>query len=363
VSKRTSRSKDFSELFRYLVPLESMMTWIDFRGSGEHSVGAAVVWVKNGSVISERAARVGHHQALTKSVFERIGNGRFDWTLRFTDYDGILQRKRIEFDRDQRSTGICAEGMTSISVFVPDNHFAKKPPRWLWKFGNWWFEDEAIHQCQFRKRLMTTTLPKLIITPIWLVLTVLLRLIIAAVAAIFGLRRIEWKAVVSPFSTYFQDVGRDCEMSGWVNRMTWPFLPVVVIASAAAGFVVMRLLKSVEVMPGANFWLFGAAVFFGVLFINFLINRLIIPAVDRWVYKSIRETAEERKARRKREAEDMKRRKRREFLEAIQNDIEEHLLCESALITTDVSELPKGKRTIWLKFMDTKSKVCKPFAQ
>jgi hypothetical protein len=200
---------------------------------------------------------------------------------------------------------------------------------------------------------------------------VLVRATYASFALLWGIRGIDWSAIVHPFDADFRSVcpkiwdlddfwsGRKnvyCSNKEGIERLS-PFL----FFHPLAWFVIFGIaclahwlgVSTIQVVSGLVAVLLCVLLFLAGIGIEVWWEKNHKSDYDR-IYA--REIAEQAKRKAKREATVLARKlKRREVLK--------DLLYRGAVVKPELSALPKSRQTIWLKLADLKARVCRPFQQ
>lgn len=399
------------ELERYVVPLEDQMRYIQFRRPGTNVIHATVMWqpddeepsvkeivtgrtdsgLYRAQMLSMKRPETEALEAKAQSLRRKqrdVDAEDAEYVVLQTEIDQIeaeVAEKRFsespevsvraDFDTIKR---IDAE--FQLDVVVPEEMFAKEPPRWMkWlgtRYSTW--QSAARDQCDLRRRAIITgfTLPF-----VWAWLAIKNTVMFLAVAGVvllveiinlgqiaalllLGARNINYKPL-NPFdeevNDFVKDIGKDLKPSFWWTKkvksddgfyeykyeLRHPVLlvvnPPVVLALAAIAFGLYLLLST------ALFHLIVGII--GGLFLSIV---LIVGVLASEAAANNRAT---RALRREQEAKERK--ERREAL--LRKDLEQ-LACSSASRDVSISALPKERRTVALRFQALKVKVCKPFA-
>jgi len=328
--------------YRKVVPLQDLMTYLEFRSSGENQIWA---------FISPKDKKAVRNEFLTKEsgqyktdILDIDGK---EWGLNFagkyvTAADGVTQDY-------VRSPKFPAEPVT---VNVPTGVFAKEPAKWEKIWVNHWFRDKAIDQCDYRRRrLLAYTLQ-----PIVMLLDVLVyRLLLAIIAVSYLSRGLCLKYFLHPL-TYSvwdaadllkggtwaiahlpEDEGSDLEITfSYVVRKLWK-LPLMPVSLLLLWFMVhFHLILAL---------LIAVLLFLLVSFLAFAITGGAIGDIMDSFWKWW----------------DNKQHPARPWY-LDQEELEAITCNPSFQDRTSVSALPAKHRTISLRFQDLKSRVCRPFS-
>ncbi len=327
---------------RYIVPLGRMMEFIPVHRPGISKIFAAIVW-------DEEDGKAGLKQRyLTKE------RGRYETS--------VLRYDKEDSFREMMSNFM---GSDMVELQVPEWMFAKK--RWDSWWVNLFFESKPVDDCHFRKRRMFAYTAQPLILSVWLPFRIAAGFVVAFFHTILLARPdVNWKAAFVPFRYQMGDIclnaedpvtlfefaivdgklrkeeegiefGKDIVIfSGWGLTPIWPtiLLGVCSIPSLLRAVVFKNALTAalavVVIVLGTS--LFFTIISLGTIAIRRWKERQPLPA------PAPSATEAEQK-----------------FKEL------EPLLCATGLAAR-LDALPRQRRTIRLRFMDLKRKVCRPFA-
>ena len=347
---------------RKLLPLDQAMEYVTFYRPGGHKLFAKVVWDEDGRLGRLRKALLGVEQS-----------GQY--TTNVVRYDLHTQKVTLFESFGE----VCQQGPIEplLTVNVAPEFFAKKPPEWLRRWTNWWFETGPRDQCQFRRRCILAFTIQPPIALIWFIGLFLVRLTIASFLFFFlGFRGINFKPVVflrkysnediwtendeyvrwgavSFFTT--DKVGK--ERPAFIQILT-PFFPVAV-------FLLQAIFKLCR--ENSDSWLE-----IGVIAISVWLGTVALFATCHFIWKPI---AKKREAVRLAEAADSAAQERkwlakREREEALKRALEarfarqyQEMVCPGVPLKASIEALPSSRRTIHLRFHALKQRVCRPFAR
>ncbi|MEK7637780.1 MAG: hypothetical protein AAB402_05365 [Patescibacteria group bacterium] len=323
---------------RQLEPLERGLAYVSFRAPGRNTIQAKIVWDPDGlgrlkdSFLSRERGKY-QTTVLSASSGELVGNA---WTL----------------------------GYSKIQVTVDRKCFAAKPPAWLARWINFWFETEPVDECAFRRRaILAFTLQPLTLAlyyPLKLAIMLFIGLWYTVMLGRGGINyRALWPLAGAELSEL---VTREAglERSFWFHLWRWqfspPFLTIVTL--------LMLFVKSVSEDPKTHkhieilFRTFGqylqylAVIIVAAYALTVLVSVLVgligsIPVVQQRLKERRREAA------------------RKQALAEVQQ-IETamgYLVCTGD-VPRPVSfrNLPPQQRTFDLRFKELKARVCRPFA-
>lgn len=335
------------ELQRMIVPLGQMMHYISFSRPGVNIIQAQVILNVSNRPIKEYRTKL-------------LARDRYDeFEERLLSYDGSLNLNYYEESKRM----ICR-----LDIDVDPKFFAKEPSDFERWWVNLWFERPPREQCDFRKRRFLAYSIQPVIVAVWVALIVLARGFIALFSVLLGNRNTLWSAVVHPFRYITADVFRLSDLSSvfwedkdgnlrrWFVRAINPptvIFVALLLSPLGLGFF-QRLLLAPFVILAIVGCVWGA--------VRLIIHVLsVIPdklSKRNWSWK-LKTGQEDVKRKAKMEAENAK---QRELLDKQYAP----LLCSvvyKSIHPLDLSSLPTNKRTIKLKFLDLKSRVCRPYAR
>ena len=311
------------EVTRQVVPLMDLMTYVQFRRPGKNRIHATVVYGKD----PKRVLRKRHDNGVYACpVIERrdsmLDSYCDEWGS--IDWDEVIERLgkepslpvRDALRRESRArkepritfrfssiNRLPEEG--SLDVVVPKEMFAKEPSKALqWIVNQLPWEQKPHDQCHFRQRAMVSV-PLLV--P-WLLIKLAVALPVVSVpAGVIGI------------------------------------LALLGVLDEVVAFVI-------EILPTVGIIVGVLAIGSGLLW---LVDKLFTDRIGKWWDRQRYEW----NANRKTSAQAAK----KANLEAFRQELE-LLSCTDRPQPTKLSDLPKERRTVRLRFLDLKSKVCKPFA-
>jgi len=319
------------------------------------------------------------------------------------EYEGMGIRQAVirEMSPDGASLlRLAFEEIAQIKVNVAAEFFAKEPWPWVRWWVNFWFRTTPRDQCQFRKRKI---FPAFSIQPIpvfiWMVLKLAWRAVVVLWLLLLGKRGIDFRPLISPFRARTGNIYSDLYWSvfthrcytdtlGYVHhqkRAWWvPFfsplclMPCVGLAFAARHF---------------DWWEFSRFNIIEILLLGLLIPTAIVGAcsllagiiwlgekacqfVGNWFRKHFptkgQKTCEELMAEEKRKEEERRLKEKAAAVAAKERDerferefVETFMPLSCVYVAgkpVTVASLPTGHKTVHLRFLDLKAKVCKRFA-
>jgi hypothetical protein len=401
--------QDGQELQRYVFPLEDQMRYIQFRRPGTNTIHATVLWQPDDEeasvkTILEKRDDNGQYRADTLDVkrpetealeaksrsLQRERSGLDESTEAYATLSAQIDQVEAEVNgaRSSESPEVNIRvrfdsitrigGEFQLDVMVPEEMFAKEPPRWMkWlgtKYAHW--NNAARDQCDLRRRALFTlfTLPfywawraiRAVGFAVFAVIVLAgMEIIILAQAAFFlllGLRNIDFHAIREPIDKYGDarvKIGENYKPSFWTTKK--------VENSERPGEYKYELRHPVLLVLNPPVLLLMAGIAFGLYLTLsqslFQIILAIVIVVFATVLLLIGALAgegkrEARALRREQEAQERKERQQAELRKEL-----EQLACSSASREVSVSALPRERRTVALRFQALKSQVCKPFAR
>jgi len=334
---------------RKIVPLEQEMEYFYFEEPGKHRIQATVLCTKDVTTLKRRL--------LTKDC------NFYDLDI----LDGKGDLENVAYKMRYRFTIEVCVGSGEVNVDVAQEFFAKKPAEWLWNWVNLWYETRPRDQCQFRRRCMLAFSLQPFVVLLWIICICPIRFAIASFLKFgLGMRGIKFKPIYRPLLMETNDVWHDNEGSVFIKnsigkQRPWFLLllmPVFVIP-LAAGF------------SGLKYWLFADLDFWWVPIAVITVIAGLVPLgyifiFFAWLFEKIIEfTLGSPDDWRQYKMTKLARKKKQEKLAAIRayDDTYSPLVCRGVPLKASLKALPKQRRTIYLRFMDLKTKVCKPFAK
>ncbi len=401
------------EMDRRLVPLTDEMCYLNFHRPGENVIHATIVWMK------------GESDGSPKKVFnKRFDDGEF-MTQILTDEnprESKLRQRRNEIWDEQRMLDSDSEEAAALrseedqidaeladlygaetsffgirndfnavsqlgeeiqlGVVVPEDMFAKNPPRWMQWLGNFYnWEKAAVDQCHLRKRALITlsTLPFVLTAKLLFYIVAggimqLGNLVMLGLALLCTARDINYEPFRHPISCRPTDIWDGVKNSYWFDKKVVKqeilnegkenerTVEVVEYEERSPLFFIISppLIAFLSIIGAVLYYFFDSMMFIyagvGAAFVMaalFLVGSLFSPLFS--PIKSYFDNRADERRRKQREASE----KRAELL---RHDLE-LLACDGRTRDVNVSSLPKSRRTVGLRFQETKAKVCRPFAR
>lgn len=325
-----------SKEYRKVVPLKDLVTYVEFRCAGPNKV-----W----GFISHRKPSDARDYWLGKS------GGDFKTSALNSDGSDWAYDMKQDYDDSNRILNASPQ-----PVVVPTDVFAAEPWAWEKTWVNWLMREKAIDQCDFRRRrLFAYTLQ-----PIVMLGNILLRMIFTLVSLLIGARNFSLQYVLHPM-TGFDDLPKVCcggsifirhlpeddlppyqykptpfQMLSYLVRSFWllPFMPVIFIPLALATYYHVWPLLII------SFSVAALATTVMVIVAGFISHYF----ADTWEsFVSIFRTKDD-------------------TLWYLNQDEMDLLTCSPEKKPLTYKSLPLRKKTLYLRFQNLKSKVCKPYS-
>ena len=355
------------EVERQMIPLQQMMTFLQFNMSGTHTLHAAIVHPKERHDKSDMVSEV-----LDMSAFD-------EYSLHAMDRLGEFRPEWI----NDCSNSVTAVAHTSLDVVVPKELFAKEPPVWLSAWANRWFSRPPRDQCAFRRRvIMSLTVQPIPVLIQGLVIFVI-RLLHWLLGLFLGMRGLRFKPVLHPYGYSKADIW-DGEVNqkgsgssffvyksdGRTDRSGWWFFlfpPIPTLLFIVALFIVV---VSLEVYFVNLYVLWATSLMMLVIVLGIVSVIMIvgfIVEIGNWLESDERKRtrAKHRRERAQRTQEALERRdeeRRKSLLRAQEAELA-ILGCDRRPEKVSIQNLPRDRRTVLLRYHDLKARVCRPFAR
>jgi hypothetical protein len=252
--------------------------------------------------------------------------------------------------------GYLLEDMTVIKVNVGKEFFAPEPKEWEKWWVNLWFDWPAHDQCSFRRRRILAYTVQPFAVLLFVLWHSLWRIGAALVFLLIGFHGVKFTPIVHPFRDKLNDVlDQDDSISFSEacfylsdkdgNRRSPLWLVLHPVSLMLIGFAVYAA-KHYNLWAMRHKILVVGGVIALVLFVLWLVVSTIIS------HTTSPESKQKRleKHKKQRELEQQER-------EAALNEV----TCGNGMLMARVGDLPPRLRTFRLRFLDLKSKVCRPF--
>ncbi len=362
------------ESLRKLVPLLDEMAYVSFSRPGNNEVFATVVYNKEG------------HGAFLELGPLFTGGYPYNYRQTIFEYDGSVNHMHHE----RKSGKVKYEGTIlsslsdTIDVSVPAEMFAKEYPDWVKTYVGKFFQAKPKDQCHMRRRTLFFAAPFSII---YFPIAYLVRTVTLAAGLLLGLRGLEPNGFLHPIESGMFDVVANADnvkRSVWFkdtsrNRRPMPVLMLNPISALLAGTIFWTIgtyhvtrNEQIVGLVGWAWWKYFAAVYLaqvglaaafllilGVLAVisamigSSLSKRVSVWSSSRWDRLSAKRNENKERARQEQKVRALKELDRE--LSA--------MVCRPTGAGVSLEALPKRKRTVHLRFEETKRKVCRPFAR
>lgn len=327
---------------RKVVPLKDLMAYVEFKSSGPNKIWA---------FISTRGREYAKDTYLSRRggeyITDILDNGGDEWSVLFA---------HTKYDENGEYAGRTKEPdfASIVDVEVPAGVFAAEPSQWEKNWVNHFFKEKCVDQCDFRRRrLFAYTLQ-----PVIILLQQVIRLAITLLSAAILSKGFSFKPLLNPLamdmddtwdllrggSLFVRELREDKEydvpkttkkiISYCVRKfLLVPFLPIIVIP-----VVLLALFKPV-----------GLAIFssaFIVILLGLLLVAFIGGGAAKQFIKKVLDLLSDEPA------------------EAWYLNQEEITLltCNPEKKPLTFNTLPAKKQSLKLRFLNLKSKVCRPFS-
>lgn len=384
----------YEEVDRLVIPLDQAYGAYEFERPGRFAMFATVVW----SDREDSGKRAALKQLRGLLQTNSLGDGYEHATI-------------FHHDRFAMHPGHCyrIDDMDMVHIKIDESLFAKEPPRWLWNWANLFHETPAKNQCMYRHRLFVLSLPKAPLALLLALWHVLFRILFVPAFLLSGWRpnSLNLRPIYHPFSTsldemtglarydhyamYSKDaLGNSCRRAihERIIRMPITWVLAYVAGFAAIWYFERQLLIALHAVVHAITWLIIELfhLFWNNSTMIILISLTVVAS--RLLHNHLKlldatETVNKPKTE-AREREVRRLQQERERL-ALEHQKQEHRARERARLdtfyaarlqpltcssdtpregqTVSVAALPASHRTIVVRFMELKSKVCLPFAR
>ena len=349
---------EWVQVDRQIYPLDQGYGQIQFTKANTFHVFAYVIWE-------------GRHSSGTRR--EEIENLR-KYEERKEQYPLEWSREINFNDPDHRNLRwhlSCFDRKEEIEVKIDPSLFANPLPGWAMWWTNLWFEGKSRDECSWRRRALLAFLgPQIVLVPIWIVLRALVCLVYAIGLGAFGYWAISLKPIIHPFKMDITMVNqteqekqrrreRSLLLDAMLTPILWPIFSGIVyglvrfrgwIAHAATWSVtgIVRFLHNHSV----------AALLVGVL------CTLIAVSLFRWFTMSDAEQHRKELVRRdsiRRTNQLISELRRAETARYYRERINPLACSAGGPKQASMMALPKSHRTVVVRWMDLKARVCKPF--
>ncbi len=367
-----------AEVSRDVVPLTSLMTYIQFRRPGKNRIHATVVWSSEENpkkILRKKDDNGGYRCEVVEQRDSMLDQYRdtAGWAdLRQIAKDLGKDEEELREESRARQEPFITYNFTSmqrlpeegvLDVEVPKEMFAKEPPEILQRFVGILWERKPHDQCHFRRRLLLSfpLVPLfLVFFSALMVVAEIVSLLAVATLLVAGKRGINYEPVRRPHKyppwDVWESVGR--HTSVWYTKKddssTFFLLWFINPATLSVLGITAGALAQLKVLDEVTAFIVGQIGPIALAFIAFVMLSLVL----RWlILKFFGARIEQRKERWKKERAAAKEAAEQAYLRSL-----ELLACSDRPRPTSLQELPKEHRTVRLRYLDLKSRVCKPFA-
>jgi len=326
------------EMSRTLVKLTKEMAYVQLFRAGKNVIHAAVV---NGP----------NKRNIRNAFLTKVRSG-FETSILMYECDAFLQTEdewhaeTAVFSTHKSGAFMRHPGEATLTVEVDEKFFASDPARWRMWLVNRFYSGREDDQCDFRKRFLISAAVTVTVYWEYIILKWLASLVTALVCLIGGARDIDWGPVRNPFSGFPTDVAYDIDSSVWVHKANgqnrhwihWVLLNPLGVTIATTLLVLGVLFRN-DIWP----FLLGIGIGAGIVFGVIVVFRAGADAYDRRRYAG--KTA-----------------KTDDEIAAMLAELEA-MVCRDTTPEASLQALPREKRSAYLRFQETKRKVCKPRAR
>ena len=325
-----------SKEYRKVVPLKDLMAYVEFRAGGPNKIWGFISFYSNKND--------------TRDSFLSRKNGDFKTNILSTDGSEYAYDFREDYSNSNKLLVSQPQ-----SVVIPTDVFASEPWEWEKTWVNHFFREKPIDQCDFRRRRFFAYS----IQPFIVLGNLFIRFLFVLTALLIGTRNLSLNPLFSPLSTDMQDAANVCtggsifirhckedDIYAWIPRpleLVWyliksywalPFMPPILFLTVLMIFC--HIWNYFIVLGAVVGFITGIAVVI-TYFASDMYNETLA-----W-FNMILDRKEEAPW----------------YLD--QNEID-LLTCKPDRAGFNFKNLPARKKTVYLRFQDLKSRVCKPFS-
>ncbi len=323
------------EVDRGLLEIDQLMDYVQFSRPGKYTVYAAIVYLKSRNIDWMK-------------IFCLSKRSTHNYEYKVFDGAGKFRKNYLE----ESDIGVIEH--TSIDIVVGKEFFAKEPREWENKWVNIFFSTKPADQCAYRRRrILAYTLQPILVFLILIPIVTIIKLFGGIFFLLCGYRGIDFKPILHPLRDTPNDVWYYRESSIFVKDKDGnqrPFYYILFAPIVWIGLFVFSFLTNMFLPYGILFLPYGIPMQFVVFSLSFIVVVLLLNKLQSITIEMIK-LHELR-------AEEERRKRLQEERERLFGDI----ICDYSL-GVGVKSLPKHRRTVYLRFIDLKSKVCRPFAQ
>lgn len=356
-----------------LVPLTQGLQHVAFNSPGENQILAFVVDVANSADMKQTRKELAH-----------LNGGHYRGSSNFED-DGEYTLNRSRFYRfdDQMFARVrfLDKKPDVLTVHVPSEMFAPEPAAWRKRLVARVFGSSlATDQCHFRRKFLAS----LAAAPFYVAAVTLSKILFVVIAIpCFAPRRLAWRKFLDPWAGAVAVVEASPDANSWFFmysrtdrqhddelRFTW-----FSVASPLIWWLPATIVYGITHIPvhytgsktrthpwwthAPGYWKF--LLYFDIIPIIALGTGTVLLYVLGWAIKVILNidlTNDDGRARRDERRRAAVEAERQRLLREL-----ELMMCGDAPPPLRVGDLPHDKQTVYLRFTDFKTKVCKPFAR
>lgn len=343
------------EMLRRVVPLTDLMAFIPMNRPGTNVILAQVV--------SKSKSKCQEH-SVTTIVMSRFDTGEYKLDLFPYGSDTVRPTFREFSSIDSHGETAC------VKVVVPQEAFAPPAPAWMnWlaNYYSFWPKPVPGDQCDLRRRALLT--PFVMAGDlIWHILKAIswvpVKFAIAAwigILLFIGKRGVDFRPLLEPRSLAIAEVADLVERKSrwfWAKDESDFFLsyrrrsPIVCVLAPP-------VLLSVAILAQLLTWLSGNNALWIYIPLAVLVGALIATGMTLFS-PQLRRDHEQLK---RMKVEQQRSRLERQLAMMTVGPAEDGLVARPENISPAVSSLPAGTRTVYLRYLDLKRNVCKPFAK
>jgi hypothetical protein len=315
--------------YRKIVDLKDYVSYIEFRSAGPNKIFAYIVENKKYVISKDFLLKKDNGEYYRSSI---CGGGE--------DYIPLSVLNRFNIENDDFAKLVAAP----LDVMVPEGVFAKPPAKWEKTWISWLNTSKSIDQCEWRKKRLFA----FSVQPIIFLLAFLLRFGMYFAAFMAGMNGIKHLSFLNPLGTQFYWATRDLFDGGhWLTKRINDDTPKTLIKSLLFNIFVLVFTTPLSLALLVLMWKFH--FIFGILkTLSFVLACLLFIIGGAIAITAVINTIKNRKEKRP-----------AWYLEQENADL---LVCSPDKKITSINDLPSNKKTIWLRFQDLKSKVCRPYS-
>ncbi len=375
IGKGERRRKQYhGESLRKLVPLTNELAYVSFSRPGNNEVRAVVVYNEDGG------------GALLELGPVFTAGDPFDYKTSIFDYDGDFERSHFERKSGKiKYTGVLLGHLTdSIDVEVPAEMFAKEYPDWVKTYVGKFFSSKPKDQCHMRKRTLFFAAP---FSVVYFPVAYLMRIVSLIGGLVLGIRGLSPKSFMHPINGGMLDVTANADnikRSFWFKDKSGKRRPVAIImlnpVSALLTGVGFWLIGTYHVtrherivgLVGWTWWKYFVVTYLAqvALAVTFLLLLGLLAVVSVMIGSSLSKGVSAWSStnwnhftsRRRENRQLAKQEHKAQALKDLDRELNS-MVCRPTGAGVSLDALPKRKRTVQLRFQETKRKVCRPFAR